>query len=108
MKRRAFLAVPSLALAGSPPAEVRRQETLVAYPDGDRFRVVGWLSRDEIAVGPSAAEVVQRALDQSAKVGGGKVMLEPGLYRLDCPLRIFKNTSLCGSGMSGLEGNAAQ
>ena len=101
MIRRAFLAMPSLALAADAgPGEARRGETLVIYPDGDKFRAAGWISRGVITVGSSAAEVVQRALDQAGQTGGGKIMLEPGAYRLDRPLRIFKNTLLCGSGMS--------
>jgi Right handed beta helix region len=100
MKRRAFLAIPSLALVDVRPGKVSRQETLVAYPDGDRFRVAGWMSREEVAAGTSAADVLQRALDVAAQKGGGKMMLEAGVYRLDRPLRIPKNTTLCGSGMS--------
>lgn len=41
MNRRAFLAMPSLALPGAYVGGARRQETLVVYPDGDMFRAAG-------------------------------------------------------------------
>ena len=84
-KRRWFFAVPSLALPNACSGRAPQQETLVVCADGSKFRVTGWISRAGLAVGSSAADVLQRALDPAAQAGGGKVMLGPGIYPFGSP-----------------------
>jgi len=100
MRRRSFLSASGLALAQDRPVTNGVGQTVVVYREGANFRAIGLISRVEIASGSSAARVIQAGLDNARQTGGGKLTLEPGVYTLDRPLRIYKNTSLAGSGMS--------
>jgi hypothetical protein len=73
------------------------EQDVQVYRQGDTFITRGAVDGTVLCSGPSAATVLQSAVD-TARVQGGKVTLSRGVYPLEKPLYLVDNVMLQGSG----------
>lgn len=73
------------------------RDVLIYQHDGETI-AVDEVSRARLLGGRSPAAVIQDALDQVGRHGGGEVRLASGTYLLDRPLRLAERTVLSGRG----------
>ncbi len=75
----------------------RASESILVYREGDTYRAVRRITRDAVAEGSSASEVIQAAADASTP-GGGRITLEAGTFLLDASIRLATGVHLAGQG----------
>lgn len=73
-----------------------RQNIVIYQQNGTTF-ARGAVDQRLLAEG-SASAAIQRALDAAGSTGGAEVIISPGNYRLESPLRVPSRTTLRGSG----------
>lgn len=71
-------------------------EDVVVFPRDEGFAAVKEGSREVLADGPDASDLLQKAIDACA--GGGQVRLLSGVYPLRAPVFLRDGVRLCGSG----------
>lgn len=107
IERRRFLALGAAATLGA--ARVAAEEpppvTSPRATSGDDAHEPNWDERLTVTVGPRDADIqgasekaLQAAVDYVARLGGGTVHVQPGIFRLRNAVRLASKVRLLGSG----------
>jgi hypothetical protein len=105
LRRRDFLGLTALALLSPPARADERPTTKPRATDGDTASEPDWDERLTVTVGPDRADLVgcddkaiQAALEYVARLGGGTVLLRPGVYIVRNAIFLRSGVRLAGSG----------
>lgn len=109
LRQTGILGAGWMGLSAGLPALLRGEERpAVAHPRataGDDRSEPDWNERLTISVGPkqgdlmgSSDKVLQAAVDYVARLGGGTVKIQPGVYKLRNAIHLPSNIRLLGSG----------
>jgi parallel beta-helix repeat protein len=79
-------------------AAERILQGFAVYRHGAETVARGLVDGSTLARGKSAADVLQRAVDELAREGGGELRLHSGVFVLDAPLRLGAFVRVSGSG----------
>lgn len=105
MKNMLLVAVVACLAASLLPAEDRPPVTQPRATSGDTAVEPDWSEKLTITVGPTDADIVgatdksiQAGVDYVARLGGGTVKIQPGIYQLRNSIFLQSNVRLLGSG----------
>lgn len=70
--------------------------------DDGRHEVCITVGKEGSAIPGFTGADIQKALDEAHRLGGGRVLLSEGTFRISAPLKVGDRTHLCGAGESTL------